>query len=74
MGLIASSFIYNRLQSRLLFLIFALCNVIAAIVYGIYFLVCKKTSQKSMQSNTNPHIPKIVIDSGKSRIFFFFFE
>ena len=70
MGLIVSSFIYIRLQSRLLFLVFALCNVVAAIVYGIYFL-CNKNSKNSLRTNTNPHIPKIVIDSGKSYTLFF---
>jgi len=62
-GLIASSFIYTLLQPRLLFLIFALFNAVAAIVYSLYFLLCKKYSQKPIRSNFNTNVPTIVIDS-----------
>ena len=63
-GLIISSLIYTRLQSRLLFLIFAIGNGVAAIVYSFCFLLCKKHLQKPVRFNANPNIPKIVIDSG----------
>ncbi|CAF1094125.1 unnamed protein product [Adineta ricciae] len=43
-GLIASSFIYTLLEQRLLFLVFAIFNVICAIIFGLYFLVTRKRS------------------------------
>ncbi len=69
-GLIASSLIYTRLQPRLLFLIFALFNTIAAIFYSLYFFLKKKQSKKPSRSNNNTNVPKIVIDSGKFLNFF----
>lgn len=69
-GLIASSFIYTRLQSRLLFFIFALFNIIAAILYGIYFFFHREKPSKSQRLTISSNIPKIVIDPGK---FIFFF-
>ncbi|CAF0763327.1 unnamed protein product [Rotaria sordida] len=62
-GLIASSIIYTRLQSRLLFLVFALFDTIAALIYSTYFLLQAKFSKKSAQLNNTMNIPKIVIES-----------
>ncbi|CAF2974102.1 unnamed protein product [Rotaria sp. Silwood2] len=62
-GLIACSFIYTRLQSRLLFLVFAIFDAIAAIIYSIYFFLRAKFGKKSNQLNNNMNIPKIVIES-----------
>ncbi|CAF4513108.1 unnamed protein product [Rotaria socialis] len=47
-GLLVSSFIYIVLQQRLLFLVFAILNIIAASIYSIYFLLTRKKS-----TNTN---------------------
>lgn len=66
-GLIAASFIYTRLQSRMLFLIFALFNLVAAVFYGIYFLLHRNRLEKSPRATVNSNIPKIVIDSGMFR-------
>ena len=65
-GLIVSSFIYTRLQSRTLFLFFACFNATAAIIYSLIFFVLKKRSEKNLRSNHNTNVPKIVIDPGES--------
>ncbi|CAF3552107.1 unnamed protein product [Rotaria sp. Silwood1] len=62
-GLIACSFIYTSLQSRLLFLVFAVFDAVAAIIYSIYFMLRTKVLKKSTQLNNNMNIPRIVIDS-----------
>jgi MFS family permease len=62
-GLIASSLIYTRFYPRLLFLSFALFNAIAAIAYGLYFFLYTKYSKKTIRTNHNTNVPKIVIDS-----------
>ncbi|CAF1447312.1 unnamed protein product [Adineta steineri] len=58
-GLIISSFIYTTLEQRLLFLIFAIFNLICAIIYGIYFLISRKNSNKSIEYNTS----NIIVES-----------
>ncbi|CAF0920880.1 unnamed protein product [Adineta ricciae] len=65
-GLIVSSFIYTRLQSRTLFLFFALFNTAAAIIYSLIFFILKKRSEKNVRSNHNTNVPKIVIDPDTS--------
>ncbi|CAF3227411.1 unnamed protein product [Rotaria socialis] len=47
-GLLVSSYIYIVVNQRLLFLVFAILNLVAAILYSIYFLLTrKKTSSKN---------------------------
>ncbi|CAF1435239.1 unnamed protein product [Adineta steineri] len=58
-GLIVSLFIYKSLEHRLLFLIFAIFNLICAIIYGIYFLISRKNSNKSIEHNTS----NIIVES-----------
>jgi hypothetical protein len=60
--MLISSFIYVVIQQRLLFLVFAIFNLIAAIIYSIYFfLTRKKSSSKTMIKPDN----NVVIDTGK---------
>ncbi|CAF4668761.1 unnamed protein product [Rotaria magnacalcarata] len=48
-GLLVSSYIYIVVNQRLLFLVFAILNLVAAILYSIYFLLTrKKTSSKNV--------------------------
>jgi hypothetical protein len=47
--MLVSSFIYIIIQQRLLFLVFAILNLVAAIIYSIYFLLTRtKTSRKNL--------------------------
>lgn len=48
-GLLVSSFIYIVIDQRLLFLVFALFNLIAAFIYSIYFLFTRT-------KRTNPNL------------------
>jgi hypothetical protein len=49
MGMLVASFIYIVIQQRLLFLVFGIFNIIAAIIYSIYFLLTReKTSSKKV--------------------------
>jgi hypothetical protein len=41
-GLLLGSYIYIVIQQRLLFLLCAILNIIAAVVYSIYFLLRKE--------------------------------
>ncbi|CAF3505967.1 unnamed protein product [Rotaria socialis] len=53
-GLLISSLIYIVFQERLLFLVFMILNIIAAIIYSIYFLLkWRKSSHKSLTSSNN---------------------
>ena len=53
-GLLVSSYIYIAIQQRLLFLVFSILNIIAAIFYSIYFLLThKKSSIKNVIVSTN---------------------
>lgn len=48
-GMLVASFIYIVIQQRLLFLVFGIFNIIAAIIYSIYFLLTReKTSSKKV--------------------------
>ncbi|UJR09330.1 hypothetical protein I4U23_013573 [Adineta vaga] len=62
-GLIASSFIYTRLEQRLLFLIFAIFNLICAVLYGLYFIVSRKQSNE--QTNEAQSVVEADIKSKK---------
>jgi len=42
--MLVASFIYIVIQQRLLFLVFAILNIIAAIIYSIYFLLTREKS------------------------------
>jgi hypothetical protein len=60
--MLISSFIYVVIQQRLLFLVFAIFNLIAAIIYSIYFFLTReKSSSKTMIKPDN----NVVIDTGK---------
>lgn len=53
-GMLVASYIYIIIQQRLLFLVFAILNIVAAIIYSIYFLIRKKSSKQNVTvSNTN---------------------
>ncbi|UJR36825.1 hypothetical protein I4U23_029538 [Adineta vaga] len=52
-GLLISSFIYIVVQQRLLFLIFAIINLIAAIIYSIYFFLTRQSSGKNVSTSKN---------------------
>jgi len=62
-GLIASSFIYTRFESRFLFLVFSISNGIAAVLYTFYFLWKSLASPPAKRIIKNTNIPKIVIES-----------
>ncbi|CAF1240249.1 unnamed protein product [Adineta steineri] len=56
-GLLVSSVIYIFIEERLLFLVFGILNMIAAIIYSIYFLLSKKSAGKNMTlSSTNNNV------------------
>lgn len=48
MGLLVSSYIYIVIQQRLLFLVFAILNLLAAISYSIYFLLARQPASKTL--------------------------
>lgn len=54
-GMLVASYIYIVIQQRLLFLVFAILNIIAAVIYSIYFLLTRKkpSSNNVTISNTN---------------------
>ncbi|CAF1253487.1 unnamed protein product [Rotaria sordida] len=64
-GLLAASFIYTFTQQPLLFLIFALFNLIAAVIYSLYFILHRQSSKKSIEqtNNTNNNTSDIIIQS-----------
>jgi hypothetical protein len=56
-GMLVASFIYIVIQQRLLFLVFTILNIIAAIIYSIYFLLTrKKPSSKHVSISNNDDI------------------
>jgi len=52
-GLLIASFIYTLIQQRVLFLIISIFNLIAAIIFSIYFLLHRQYSKKSIEKNDN---------------------
>jgi hypothetical protein len=59
-GLLVSSYIYIVIQQRLLFLVFSIFNIIAAIIYSIYFLLTREKSsrQNAITSDANESVLK----------------
>ncbi|CAF1292604.1 unnamed protein product [Rotaria sp. Silwood1] len=56
-GLLVSSYIYIAIQQRLLFLVFSILNIIAAIFYSIYFLLTyNKSAIKTVAVTNNNEI------------------
>jgi hypothetical protein len=43
-GLLISSYIYIVIQQRLLFLVFCIFNITAAVIYSIYFFLTRNKS------------------------------
>ena len=62
-GLIVSSFIYTLLEQRVLFLVFAIFNVICAIIFALYFLITRK------RSNGQTDLAKPPVDPGRSLVY-----
>ena len=54
-GMLVSSFIYIVIQQRLLFLVFAILNVIAMIIYSIYFFFTRTKTSKENVCVLNNH-------------------
>jgi len=50
-GLVLSSFIYRLSDKRTLFLVIAIFNLVAAVIFSIYFLI---TRQKTGTKNRKP--------------------
>ncbi|CAF4789128.1 unnamed protein product [Rotaria socialis] len=67
-GLLVSSFIYIVLQQRLLFLVFAILNIIAASIYSIYFLLTRKKSTNTnvtvSNNNNNNNNNNVSVEEG----------
>ncbi len=60
--MLVASYIYIVIHQRLLFLVFAILNLTAAIIYSIYFLITRgKSSSKSV---TQAHKNGLVIEAG----------
>jgi phosphate/sulfate permease len=59
-GLVIASFIYTTFEKRRLFLVIALFNLSAAVIYSIYFLLTQRRSKKSIEKNDQ--------DDAKSKI------
>jgi hypothetical protein len=62
-GMLVSSYIYIVIQQRLLFFVFAIINIIAMIIYSIYFFLTRTKSSKKDVSILNNHDP--VIEAGR---------
>ncbi len=50
-GLLIASFIYTLIKPRVLFLIIAIFNLIAAIIFSLYFILNRERSKKSIEKN-----------------------
>jgi len=62
-GMLVSSFIYIVIQQRLLFLVFAILNIIAAFIYSIYFFLTRENAlSKSLMISSNNDV---MIPTGK---------
>lgn len=62
-GLLIGSIIYNMFDHRLLFLIFSLVNLVAAVIFSLYFLITKQWSPKS--STNTEAATKVMSPSGQ---------
>ena len=62
-GLVIGSIIYNMFDHRLLFLIFALVNLSAAVIFSLYFLITKRRTPKS--SNSTEAATKVMSPTGQ---------
>ncbi|CAF0920899.1 unnamed protein product [Adineta ricciae] len=63
-GLLVSSFIYIVIHQRLLFLVFATINLLAVIIYSIYFCFTRQTANENLSVEANANIIMLEADSG----------
>ncbi len=61
--MLVSSFIYIVIQQRLLFFVFAILNVIATIIYSIYFWLTRTSTSKKNVIILNNH--DLAIEAGR---------
>ncbi|CAF3980158.1 unnamed protein product [Rotaria sordida] len=62
-GMLISLFIYTRMKKRHLFLIYAVFNIVNAIIYSVYYLLIKR--RKSFRIDCDDIPESVSIESGK---------